>query len=117
MYQNCYKALSWVNKTNTSLPPESFYLETLNNHISFDKCKDKKNGKCYERCGDSQEGISEKVTFKLWSTWTVGKRIFQAEGIVGKTLEHCAGGVAREQKVDENERGCKRETGGEHADQ
>lgn len=39
--------------------------------------------------------------------------MFQTEGTVGKTLEHCADGVAREQKVGErvNERGCKRETG------
>lgn len=54
--------------------------------------------------GQSGKASLRKVTFKLWSTWTVGKRIFQAEGTVGKTLEHCAGGVAREQKVGERVR-------------
>lgn len=65
--------------------------------------------------GTVRKGISEKVPFKLWTTWTVGKRIFQAEGTVGKTFEHCAGGVAREQKVGGNERGCKSEREVEHA--
>lgn len=61
MNQNCYKALSWVNKTNTSLFPEPFYLETLNNHISFGKCKDKKKmASAMGGVGTVRKGISEK---------------------------------------------------------
>lgn len=48
---------------------------------------------------------SEKVEFKRRSTWAVGKRILQAEGIVRKSMEHWktwkAGHVAGEQRVGE----------------
>lgn len=37
--------------------------------------------------GTARKGVPEKTAFKLRSTWTEGKRIFQAEGTVGKSLE------------------------------
>lgn len=50
--EHCY------GSTNRHIPASSFLssrgVETLNNHISFDKCSNK-NAKCFERCGDSQE--------------------------------------------------------------
>lgn len=38
--------------------------------------------------GTVKKGMSEKVAFKLRNTGAVGKRIFQTEGTVEKSLEH-----------------------------
>lgn len=86
--RNCYRALLWVHKTDTSLPPGSFNLEEQRHYIiSSILVNAGTKMPSVRRCGSIFARVTFKLRPELRVTSTVGKRIFQAEETVGTSLE------------------------------
>lgn len=117
--EHCY------GSTNGHIPASWVFssrgVETLNNHSSCDKCRDK-NAKCFERCGDSQErglwesGIEAEEYLNSEKKIIPGRRNSRKE--LGAPRELKGGPRGWRTKIGwerENERKMKRKTEGECA--
>lgn len=117
--EHCY------GSTNGHIPASWVFsprgVETLNNHISCDKCRDK-NAKCFERCGDSQErglwesGIEAEEYLNSEKKIIPGRRNSRKE--LGAPRKLKGGPRGWRTKIGwerENERKMKRKTEGECA--